>query len=276
MLDVHAPHQSIQAWKGFWIHLGTISIGLLIALGLEQAVVALDHLHERHRLEADLQLEARKNLILMDIDNAYVDAMLAWLLQLRSGVSDLRESDGASKFVYLPAPNTKVLWSPDAPYWNSAKESAEVRLLPRDEAGMYDLVYAQQNFMKERGSNYRDALFRLMTFQARFANLEREEPGTDMSHMTTAQRIEVVSETVSKGPIVSRMSPVDQRDWYELVNDAVAELIRYQRSADIAYRVTQAVIRGAKSDEQLFKMLGGRPGDKSTAAPQSTSQESNQ
>jgi hypothetical protein len=224
MLDVHAPHQSIQAWKGFWIHLGTISIGLLIALGLEQVVVALDHLHERHRLEADLQLEARKNLILMDIDNAYVDSMLPWLLQLRKGVSDLRDSDGTSKFVYLPAPSTKGLWSPDAPYWNSAKESAEVRLLPRDEAGMYDLLYTQQDFMKDRASAYRDALFRLTTFHARFANLEREEPGTDMSHMTTAQRIEVVSQTISKGPIVSRMSPGDRHDWYELVNNAVVTI----------------------------------------------------
>jgi hypothetical protein len=72
------------------------------------------------------------------------------------------------------------------------------------------------------------------------------------------------------------MSPGDQRDWYELVNNAVAELIRYQRTADIAYRVTQAVIRGAKSDEQLFKMMGGRPGDKPAAAPRFASQESNQ
>src|ERR1700683_5835858 len=108
----------------------------------------------------------------MDIDNAYVEAMLAWLLQLRSGVSDLRESDEASKFVYLPTPNTKGLWSPDAPYWNSAKESAEVRLLPRDEAGMYDLVYAQQKFMMERGLSYGDALFQMKQFLARFSNLE--------------------------------------------------------------------------------------------------------
>ena len=82
---------AVHTWKGFWIHLGTISIGLLIALGLEQAVVSLDHLHERHRLEQDLQLEAKKNLMLMDIDITYFDAMLPWLLQLRGDVNALRE-----------------------------------------------------------------------------------------------------------------------------------------------------------------------------------------
>src|SRR5260370_32997743 len=64
MLDVHAPHQTVHSWKDFWVHLATISIGLLIAIGLEQSVEAIHRLHERHRLEQDLQLEAKKNLIL--------------------------------------------------------------------------------------------------------------------------------------------------------------------------------------------------------------------
>jgi hypothetical protein len=37
MLDVHAPHGAARTWKDFWIHLGTISIGLLIAIGLSRA-----------------------------------------------------------------------------------------------------------------------------------------------------------------------------------------------------------------------------------------------
>jgi hypothetical protein len=135
MLDVHSPHGAAHTWKDFWIHLGTISIGLLIAIGLEQSVEAIHRLDERHRLEEDLQLEARKNLILMDIDNQYFDATLPWLIQLRNKVEEMRDSGGKVKFDYLPAPKTSGLFWPDAPYWNTAKESAEVGLLPRDEAG---------------------------------------------------------------------------------------------------------------------------------------------
>jgi hypothetical protein len=46
MLDVHAPHDSIHTWKGFLIHIATITTGLLIAIGLEQLV---EHLHHRQQ-----------------------------------------------------------------------------------------------------------------------------------------------------------------------------------------------------------------------------------
>ena len=38
MLDVHAPHEAVHTWKDFFIHLATISVGLLVAVGLEQTV----------------------------------------------------------------------------------------------------------------------------------------------------------------------------------------------------------------------------------------------
>src|ERR1700730_5806902 len=46
MLDVHAPHEPIHTWKSFFIHIATIVIGLLIAVGLEQAVEAI-HWHKQ-------------------------------------------------------------------------------------------------------------------------------------------------------------------------------------------------------------------------------------
>lgn len=48
MLDVHAPHQPTHSWKDFFIHVGTICVGLLIAIGLEQTV---EYFHHRHQLE---------------------------------------------------------------------------------------------------------------------------------------------------------------------------------------------------------------------------------
>jgi hypothetical protein len=47
MLDVHAPHESIHNWKGFFIHIAAIVCGLLLALALEKAV---EYLHQRHLL----------------------------------------------------------------------------------------------------------------------------------------------------------------------------------------------------------------------------------
>ena len=46
MLDVHAPHEPIHGWRDFLIHLGTITIGLLIALGLEATAEWFHHRQE--------------------------------------------------------------------------------------------------------------------------------------------------------------------------------------------------------------------------------------
>ncbi|GAC1676716.1 MAG: hypothetical protein NVS9B2_27370 [Steroidobacteraceae bacterium] len=45
MLEVHAPHETVHTWKDFFIHIATISVGLLIAIGLEQIVEHFHHLY---------------------------------------------------------------------------------------------------------------------------------------------------------------------------------------------------------------------------------------
>jgi hypothetical protein len=47
MLDVHPPHAAIHGWRDFFIHIATITIGLLIAIGLEQTV---EYVHHREQL----------------------------------------------------------------------------------------------------------------------------------------------------------------------------------------------------------------------------------
>ena len=47
MFDVHAPHQTIHTWKDFLIHIAAITIGLLLAVGLEQTVEYVHHRHQR-------------------------------------------------------------------------------------------------------------------------------------------------------------------------------------------------------------------------------------
>jgi hypothetical protein len=36
VLEVHPPHHAASSWRDFFIHIATIVIGLLIAIGLEQ------------------------------------------------------------------------------------------------------------------------------------------------------------------------------------------------------------------------------------------------
>jgi hypothetical protein len=61
MLEVHAPHAVVHTWKDFFIHIVTIVVGLLIAVGLEQSIV---YVHKRHQLA-----EARESLRAEHLEN---------------------------------------------------------------------------------------------------------------------------------------------------------------------------------------------------------------
>jgi hypothetical protein len=61
MLDVHAPHQLVHTWKDFLIHIATIVVGLLIAIGLEQTVEHFHHKHQVAEVRDSLSVERRFN-----------------------------------------------------------------------------------------------------------------------------------------------------------------------------------------------------------------------
>jgi len=61
MLDVHAPHSSIHRWRDFFIHMATVSIGLLIALGLEAAAEWVHHRNQVAETRSALQRELQQD-----------------------------------------------------------------------------------------------------------------------------------------------------------------------------------------------------------------------
>lgn len=61
MLDVHPPHSAVHGIRDFLLHLFTITVGLLIALGLEGCVERSHHRHLVHEAEASLRAEIQNN-----------------------------------------------------------------------------------------------------------------------------------------------------------------------------------------------------------------------
>ena len=114
MLEVHAPHQTVHSWKDFLIHIAAISIGLLIALGLEATVEWAHHRHQaRHALEL-LQQEFDRNRIAVennmrsgDLGERNHRAALAVLQRLRSRA--LRPDDRLI-FVRKFSPLSSAAW----------------------------------------------------------------------------------------------------------------------------------------------------------------------
>ena len=62
MLDVHPTQEALHTWKGFFIHIATIVIGLCIAVGLEQTVEFFHHRHRVAETREALRVERESNI----------------------------------------------------------------------------------------------------------------------------------------------------------------------------------------------------------------------
>jgi len=192
MLDVHMP-QATHTWKDFWIHLGTIAAGLLIAISLEQSVEALHRLHLRHELEASLREEAARNHDNAEVDVVIYNNIVKWLLQLQSGVDAARTADHKVPFVYPARPDGLTDSLRVAAYhilsteaWTTAKESSLLVLLPRDEAAIYARVYLQSERVEDAHLRSREYNMRQTAFESRFAK-GAYPPALDISRLTPQQ-----------------------------------------------------------------------------------------
>lgn len=61
MLDVHPPEHAPHTVRDFFLHIFTITIGLLIALGLEALVEWRHHVHLGHEAELNMRKEIEDN-----------------------------------------------------------------------------------------------------------------------------------------------------------------------------------------------------------------------
>ena len=73
MLDVHPPHNPTHNWRDFFIHIATIVIGLLIAIGLEQLVERIHHSNQAREAQESLHRESFANRALVQHDFATID-----------------------------------------------------------------------------------------------------------------------------------------------------------------------------------------------------------
>jgi hypothetical protein len=138
MLDVHPPHAPTHTWRDFFIHIATIIVGLLIAIGLEQTVEAIHHDHQREELRSAIDRDIQQSIHDGATVQRIIDAERLWLKQ-RTG--EVRMALDTSKFAsnQRPAPG---LYG-DIPLdgaWRSAKASGLSELMPQQDVRAYEEV----------------------------------------------------------------------------------------------------------------------------------------
>jgi hypothetical protein len=144
VLDVHPPHTATHTWRDFLLHIATIVIGLLIAIGLEQTV---EYLHHRH-----LATEARDSLRAEFDDNRQRAAQnMEFLLQLRADLyADLQVTARMRQKALRPTDT--LSFSPPIQWallsdseWTLARESGAALYLKPSEQQEYGRLYTYQD-----------------------------------------------------------------------------------------------------------------------------------
>ena len=153
MLEVHPPAHTPHTWRDFFIHIATIVVGLLIAVGLEQAV---EWLHHRHQIAETREALAHERAL-----NARISTVL--LEEFRRITPKLQTN--LAVFAYLRdhprAPETtwpgKISWdglSIKYVYsaWKTAQDSNILALMPPREVEHYSELYSR---IEDAESSYR-------------------------------------------------------------------------------------------------------------------------
>lgn len=145
MLDVHPPHHAANSWRDFFIHIATIVVGLLIAVGLEQTVEAIHRHHERSELEDRLRRQAEDNIAPLDAGRKSWQRRIAWEATTVSMLRTAPEKDG---FITVALPTYEFGGSQtiQRAAWSVAKANGTLALLPEPEEEVFDRVdwFAEQ------------------------------------------------------------------------------------------------------------------------------------
>lgn len=166
MLDVHPPHSSISNAGEFFLHLFTITIGLLIAVGIEAAV---EH-HQRHELASQaketMTAEIRKNAVSMADALQTIGKEQEKLKQNLAGIRkiQLNPKDPSGRNLNLDISyNTTGL---EDTGWKTAQATGALAFMPYAESERFSSIYdIAQTFLKDQDQLSQDEARFLGTIQ---------------------------------------------------------------------------------------------------------------
>jgi hypothetical protein len=166
MIDVHALHKSDHTWTDFFIHIGTIAVGILIAIGLEQTVELIHEHHQRIELRESAITDAR--IYLRDVDQNR-DANTRQVEDLTARIQQVRET--ISLYHPLPQPAYRPAFPIETIRLGNlaaAKSSGLIHLLSEDEinsTGDAEIAVIKSEALKERAQ---EVATKRVAFEQRF------------------------------------------------------------------------------------------------------------
>jgi hypothetical protein len=173
VLDVYAPDEAVHSWKAFLVHIAAISIGLLLALGLEATVGWLHHRHQAHQALELLRQEVDRNRSILKDDMRLGDAAES---NHRAALTVLRRARGGTfrpddQLVFVRK-YTRL----NSSAWKVVHESGAGAYIPYEVMARYGEIYETQEGINEAAfSIYADLLKATSVLNTEQADANRAE-----------------------------------------------------------------------------------------------------
>lgn len=196
MLDVHAPHSPTHTWKDFFIHVATICVGLLIAIGLEQFVEYIHHHHQIAETREALREEKAANIDAYHRNVEYHVMTMAYLHNNLRIFMYLRDHPGTPQeklpgILYWPLFTNP----PQETAWTTAAQTGVLNLMPRNEVDSIADTYAHLDYAWQ---NYQPVVPALaactayLTETSDITQLSATEIAAEIDHLKQTMTLEVV------------------------------------------------------------------------------------
>jgi hypothetical protein len=134
MIDVHAPHHPVTTWKDFFIHIAVVTIGLLLAILLEQTVEYFHHRNQVAEIREALRIERKINIVRYQLETREMRRFVPELKLNLAIYQYLRQHPGAPPEKW---PGTFHLYSLSTNYtdavWRTAENSNVLQYMPQAE-----------------------------------------------------------------------------------------------------------------------------------------------
>lgn len=159
MLDVHPPHEPVLNWRDFLIHLFTITIGLLIAVGIEGCVEWREHQHLAHEAVASMTDEIRSNAKGLQ---GVLDTVHKEQAALKDGVAFLQQVEQSGKLPHGTLGVHFQITDLDEVSWRTAQSTGALAYMPYAQAQELSNIYiTQEELRKSEDQAAQDAILSL-------------------------------------------------------------------------------------------------------------------
>jgi hypothetical protein len=145
-MEIHAPHEPIHTRRDFFIHLFTITVGLLIALSLEGLVEYAHHRHLVHEARENIRRELQLNHEATQND---LTEMLKRVDTQKSNIVAIHGLMTSGGHFHGSIHNTWDFNSLNDSAWRTAHETGALGYMPYDEVQRYADLYMLEGLVND-------------------------------------------------------------------------------------------------------------------------------